>query len=375
MVGEASGDLHGAKLVRALSELRSDFTFFGVGGPRLRDAGVTIYYDISQLNTVGLVEVFGKAFSIYRIYRDLKRRLETEGFSLAIFIDYPTVNLRLGRLARKKGIMPVYYIGPQLWAGRTPWRVWNIRRTFTKVLAIFPFEEALYREKGIAAEFVSHPLLEVVRPSLSREKALAQFGLEDFYPIIGLLPGSRQSEIELLLSPILRAVWLIRQGLPKAQFVLALADTVARDKVEEIIAQEEISVTMVERHTYDVMNVADLLLVASGTATLEAGLLAKPMVILYKFHPFTWLLAKVFKKAPYLGLVNHLAGREIVPELEQYRVTPAEIARLSLNILQSPERYQTMVEELRAIRPMLGTSGAAQRAARSIVACLEATEG
>ena len=371
MAGEVSGDLHGANIVRALSVLRPQMRFSGVGGSRMRAVGVNTYYDIAQLNTVGLIEVLDRAFPIYLIYRDIKKKLETEGFSLAIFIDYPTVNLRLGRLARKKGIMSVYYIGPQLWAGRAPWRTWSIRRGFAKVLVIFPFEEPLYRRKNIPVEFVSHPLLDVVRPTLPREEALKRFGLDSAHPIIGLLPGSRKSEIALLLSPILRAARLIRNELPQAQFVLALADTIERNQLEEFISAEEIKITVVEGYTYDVMNVADCLLVASGTATLEAGLLAKPMVILYKFHFFTWLATKILKKAPYLGLVNVLAGREIVPELVQYQVTPSKIAHLSLEILQNPQRRHALVEELQAIPPMLGSSGAVERAAYSILDCLE----
>lgn len=372
MAGEASGDLHGANLVRALRQQRPHLEFYGIGGPRMREAGVTTYYDITELNTVGLVEVFGKLPSIYRIYRDIRRRLRQEGFNLAVFIDYPGLNIRLGRKARKEGVPAVYYIGPQLWAGRTPWRAWRISQAFARVLVIFPFEVSLYQEKGGRAEFVGHPLLDLVRPSLRREEAMAAFGLAGDRPIIGLLPGSRKSEIELLLPPILQAARLIQQKDPRAQFLLALAGTVERKQVEELLALNPIEVKVIDGRSYDVMNVADFLIVTSGTATLEAGLLERPMVILYKFHFFTWLVAKLMQKAPYLGLVNDLAGREIMPELQQYQVNPKRIAQIVLQALGDPKAYAAMQESLRSLRPLLGKGGAAQRAAQSILQLLEA---
>ncbi|MBI1987856.1 MAG: lipid-A-disaccharide synthase [Nitrospinae bacterium] len=372
MAGEASGDLHGANLVRALRQQKPHLEFYGVGGPRMREAGVTTYFNITDLNTAGFVEVFGKLPSLYRIYRDIQKRLREEHFALAIFIDYPGLNIRLGKKARKEGVPPVYYIGPQLWAGRTPWRARRIIRAFARVLVIFPFEVSLYERKGGRAEFVGHPLLDLVRPSLSREEAMTAFALDEDRPIIGLLPGSRKSEIELLLPPILQSAQLIQRQDPRPQFLLALAGTVERHQVEDLLAQYPIEVKVVAGRPYDVMNVADFLIVASGTATLEAGLLEKPMVILYKFHFLTWLAARLMQKAPYLGLVNDLAGREIMPELQQYQVKPQRIAKIVLQALRDPEAYSAMQESLRSIRSLLGTEGAAQRAAHSILQLLEA---
>ncbi|OGW14078.1 MAG: lipid-A-disaccharide synthase [Nitrospinae bacterium RIFCSPLOWO2_12_FULL_45_22] len=370
MAGEASADLHGANLVKSLLELSPDLEFYGVGGPKMRGAGVKTFYDIKELNTVGLVEVFGKALSLYRIYRHILKRLREGGVSLAIFIDFPGLNIRLGRKTKDMGIPPVYYIGPQVWAGRTPWRVRKIARSFARILVIFPFEVPYYQKKNGQVEFIGHPLLDVVRPSMSKEEAREVFGLDPQNYTIGLFPGSRPSEIELLLPPILQTCQIILNTLPETQFVLALADTLTSDQVEGPLSSANLPIKIIEGRPYDVMQVSDFLLLSSGTATLEAALMEKPMIILYKLHFFSWLLSKIFLKAPYLGLVNDIAGQEIAAEFQQYRISPQKMARVAIETLQNPGIYSAKVETLKALRPQLGIPGAARRAAQSILELL-----
>jgi lipid-A-disaccharide synthase len=373
MAGEASADLHGANLVKSLQEICPGLEFYGIGGPRMRQAGVKTFYDIKELNTVGMVEVLGKAIYIYRIYRHILKILREGRYSLAIFIDFPGLNIRLGRKAKKMGIQPIYYIGPQVWAARTPWRVRKIVKYFARILVIFPFEVAYYQRKDGQVTFVGHPLLDVVRPSMSREEALKVFDLDPQKYTIGLFPGSRNSEIRLLLSPILQTCQLIREELPNTQFVLALADTLDRKQVEEPLSQSTIAIKVIQGKPYDVMQVSDFLLVSSGTVTLEGALMEKPMIILYKFYLLSWLLAKIFLKVPYLGLVNDIAGREIVPEFQQYKILPHKIAPIVIEALQKPGVYSAMKEDLRTVRSLLGMSGASYRAAQEIAKLLPST--
>jgi len=371
MAGEASADLHGANLVRSLKDLRKDLEFLGIGGPQMRQAGVKTIYDIRELNTVGMVEVLHKIFHIYRIYRDILRLLREEGFSLAIFIDFPGLNIRLGRKARKLGIPPIYYIGPQIWAGRTPWRTRKIAKHFSRILVIFPFEVPYYKKRKGEAIYVGHPLLDIVKPSLSKEEAYRRFGLDPEKHTIGLFPGSRTSEINLLLPPMLHTCQLIREELPPTQFILALASTLESQYVEKIITRQTLPVKIIPNMPYDVMQVSDFLLLSSGTATLEGALMEKPMIIIYKFHLLSWLLAKIFLKAPYLGLINDIAGREIAPEFQQYQISPPKMARIVIDSLRKPHLYSAMVKDLKAIREHLGSPGASQRAAQEIIKILE----
>jgi lipid-A-disaccharide synthase len=370
MAGEASADLHGADLVRRLLALSPALEFYGVGGSKMRAAGVRTFYDIKELNTVGLVEIFGKALSLYRIYRHILKRLKEGDFSLAIFIDFPGLNIRLGRKAKKMGIRPVYYIGPQVWAGRTPWRVRKIAKSFARIMVIFPFEVPYYQKKNGQVEFIGHPLLDVVKPSMAKEETREVFGLDPQNYTIGLFPGSRPSEIKLLLPVILQTCQVILNALPNTQFLLALADTLTRDELEDKLSSTDIPIKIIEGLPYDVMHVSDFLVLSSGTATLEAALMERPMIILYKFHFFSWLLTKIFLKAPYLGLVNDIAGHEIAAEFQQYRVLPKEMAGVVIEALQEPPVYSAMIEDLKALRPRLGPPGANQRAAQSILELL-----
>jgi lipid-A-disaccharide synthase len=371
VAGEASGDLHGSNVARALLVQQPSLHLHGVGGPRMRDAGVEILCENRDLAVVGAVEALHSVRTLWTVYRALLARVERQPVDAVLLIDFPGFNLRLAKALTRRGIPVLYYIAPQVWAWR-PGRIRKIRRRVRKVFVILPFEAALYRQAGIDVEFVGHPLLDVVHPSLSKVEFCARCGLDPNAPIIGLLPGSRRSEIRYLLPPMLEAAALIRSRVVAAQFMLPLADTLEPAEVQSALAAAPVPVRLVQRQTYEAMLAADVLLATSGTATLEAALLGTPMVIVYKAHPLTYLLARLVMRVSHIGLPNLIAGRAIVPELWQNAVTAGYMADHVVELLTHPERAAAMRAALTALRSQLGSPGVAERVAAGILAYLAA---
>jgi lipid-A-disaccharide synthase len=370
VAGEASGDLHGSHLARALRTQRPDLQLLGVGGRRMREAGVDVLFDIRELAVVGAVEALHSVRALWTIYRMLLAQVEREPVDAVLLIDFPGFNLKLAKAMTQRGLPVLYYIAPQIWAWR-PGRVNKIRRRVRKLFVILPFEASLYRQAGIDAEFVGHPLLDVVRPALAKAEFCARCGLDPEAPIVGLLPGSRRSELRYLLRPMLEASALIRSQLDRTQFILPLAETLESADVQSALDAAPIPVLLMQRQTYEVMQVADVLLVASGTATLEAALLGTPMVIVYKGHVLSYLLARLLVQVRWIGLPNIIAGRPIVPELHQYAVTAERMAAQGLEWLMHPDRAAAIRMELAKIRHQLGTSGVPERVARGVIQYLE----
>ncbi|MBI3329141.1 MAG: lipid-A-disaccharide synthase [Nitrospinae bacterium] len=375
VAGEASGDLHGGYLAEALHAHQPALQLLGVGGRRMREAGVEVLFDVQHLAVVGAVEGLHSLRTLWGLYRMLLTRVEREPVDAVVLIDFPGFNLKLAHAFTQRGIPVLYYIAPQIWAWRAG-RMHKIRQRVRKLFVILPFEEALYRKAGIEAEFVGHPLLDVVRSTLSKPEACSRFGLDPHAPIVGLLPGSRRSEIQYLLRPMLEAARRIRSHLETAQFVLPLAETLDPRAVQGVLAAAPVPVRLVQHHTYDVMRMADVLLVASGTATLEAALLGTPMVIVYKGHVLTYLLARAVLRIPWIGLPNIVAGRPLVPELHQSAVTPHRMAAEALALLTHPEHAAAMRHALGHLQNQLGAPGVPERVARGILRYLEThTEG
>jgi lipid-A-disaccharide synthase len=368
VAGEASGDLHGADLVRALRADVPDLEVFGVGGERLREAGMETVADVGEVATVGL-KATGRLRALWQAYRALTRRLREDPPDLCVLIDFPEFNLRLAAVAKRAGVPVLYYIGPQVWAWRRG-RVRKIARRVDRLAVVFPFEPALYAPRLPAVEFVGHPLLDRVRVTRGREETLRLHGLDPARRTVLLLPGSRLSEIDYLLPPLLDAVRLLGQY-ETLQFPLVLAHTLPAEEVRQRVRAAGLRVTVVEGDNYNLIAAADLALVSSGTATLECALLERPMVIVYRLGPVSYGLGRLLVRGvSSIGMPNIVAGREVVPELLQRQVTGPRIAAAARALLEDPARYAATVEGLRDVRRRLGRGGAAGRAAAIAVEML-----
>ena len=370
VAGEVSGDLHGAHLVEAIQEIEPEIQFFGVGGEGLEKRGMKLLHHVHSLSVVGISEAFRKLRTALKILRELKEAMEQERPDLIVLIDYPEFNLRLARIARKKGIPVLYYISPQIWAWR-PGRVRSIAKLVRKMVVLFPFEVPLYQAAGVDVEWVGHPLLDIVRPSLPKEEAIERFGLDPAQKTIALLPGSRIEEVARLLPPLLDSTILLRKKMSELQFIIPLAPGISGTNLHPILRDGPAPIRVVNGFSYDVMALSDLIITASGTATLEAAILGKPMVIVYKVSSLTYWVARALIRVKHIGLVNLVAGKEIARELIQEEVNPERIAEEALRLLKDPVLYEKTIESMAEVRQSLGESGAASRAARIVLSLLQ----
>jgi lipid-A-disaccharide synthase len=374
VAGEVSGDLHGSHLVEAIQSVDPEIQFFGVGGEGLKRTGMKLLYPSQSLSVVGITEVFFKLRAILKALRGLKKSIERERPDLVILIDFPDFNLRLAKIAHRRGIPILYYISPQVWAWR-PNRIKLIARLVKKMIVLFPFEVPLYEAVGVDVEWVGHPLLDIVKPTLSKEKAFQQFGLDPNRRTVGLLPGSRINEIERLLPPLLASAHLLQEEIPDLQFVIPLAPGLPKTLLSPWMKNISVPVKVVEGFTYDVMNLSELLIAASGTVTLEGAILGKPMIIIYKVSlPSSWV-ARALVRLDHIGLVNLVAEKEIAPELLQRDVNPQRISDEALRILRDPILSRKMAESMKEVRQKLGEPGATQRAARTVLSLMKEAGG
>ncbi len=369
VAGEVSGDLHGTHLVEAIQSIDPEIQFFGVGGEGLEKVGMKLLYHSQSLSVVGITEVFVKLRSILKALRALKKSLEREKPDLVILIDFPDFNLRLAKLVHRRGIPILYYISPQIWAWR-PKRIKLISRVIRKMVVLFPFEVPLYEAAGVDVEWVGHPLLDIVKPTLPKEKAFQQFGLDPKGRTVGLLPGSRVQEVERLLPSLLASARLLLKEIPDLQFVIPLAPGIPKAALSFQMRNISVPVKVVEGFTYDVMNLCELLITASGTATLEGAILGKPMIIIYKVSFLSYWIGRALIRVDHIGLVNLVAEKEIAPELIQKDVIPQRIADEAFRILRDPILSRKMTESMGEVRQRLGDPGAAQRAARIVCSML-----
>ena len=360
VAGEASGDVHGAELVSALRRSDPAVEVYGVGGERLRQAGMHILVDTAAVATMGLVETFGTLGRLLSTYRTLKRFLVERHPALLVLIDYPEFNLFLAKRAKALGIPVFYYIAPQVWAWRRG-RVRKILRRVDRLGVVFPFEPALYNRgngAGTRAEFVGHPLLDLVRPTRSRDATLARYGLDPAKPVLAVLPGSRKKEIRHLLPPAIAAAQ--RLETEGWQIVLALAHTLSTDDLATALDGKLPDVRIAEDDTYNVVHAADAVLVASGTATVETALLGRPMVIMYRVSPVTFAVARLLVHVEHIGMPNIILGRGVFPELIQGDVTPDKLVAAVHDVTA---RRDEVTQALAELRHQLGEPGAATRAA------------
>ena len=363
VAGEASADLHASHVVRELKRIDPSVHLYGIGGDELRRAGMEILFDARDLSVVGIVEVVSRLPHIRKVFNTLKRQIEEAPPGLLILLDYPDFNLRLAAVAKKHRVPVLYYISPQIWAWRQG-RVKKIARIVDQMAVVFPFEVPLYEKEGVPVQFVGHPLLDREIPAFDSAGSLEAFGMKPGWPVIGLLPGSRKSEIERLLPVMLAAAERIRKEYPLAQFIIPVAPGISREEIETWVAQKKVPVTVVENQLHRALQVCSLALVASGTATLETALMKKPMIILYKISFLTYLIGRLMIRVPCIGLANIVAGTQVVPELIQADASPQRIAGEALALLKSPERLAAMERDLGRIRERLGAPGASARVAR-----------
>ena len=372
VAGEASGDLHGACLVTAMRAGNPGLSFYGIGGERMKDAGVELVAHSSEMAVVGFTEVASKLGRILDVRRRLKQSLRERRPGLVILIDYPDFNISLAKAAHREGIRVFYYISPQIWAWRKG-RIRDLEKYVTRMAVILPFEKKVYGDTSLDVRFVGHPLLDVVKRTCSREEFCRRYSLRADITTVALLPGSRESEVGRLLPVMMEAAALLEKNALPRQFVLPLANTIPRAYVADILGRYRTRVTVIEEETYDAIASSDVAVVASGTATLETALLETPMVIIYRVSAFSYLVGRLFIRVDFIGLVNLIAGRKIVPELIQKDAGAEAIAREAETILSDTRRRDAMRKDLAGIRSLLGSPGAADRAAA--LACELLDEG
>ena len=365
IAGEASGDLHGAKLVQALLDAYPKARFTGMGGGRMRDAGVNTLFGIERMGAVGFVEIFSDFGHYFGVYRALVKEIASLKYTAVILIDSPTLNLRLAKHSRKYSCPVYYFISPQVWAWRKG-RIEDIRKFVHKMFVILPFEEKMYQEAGVDAEFLGHPFIDVVHPTRTRGDSLEKFALDSHKKTVGLLPGSRMNEITSLLDEILLAAEKIKKEMGECQFLLPVADTIDPVLIQQKLGSNPLGIKILTGETYNVMNTCDALIIASGSATLEAGIIGCPMVIIYKLNPLTYWLALMLINTPYYGLVNIVAGESVVPELIQSKANAENIAAEILNLLTNPAYCQEIRARLLLVRKNLGRPGVMKAVATSM---------
>jgi lipid-A-disaccharide synthase len=355
--GEASGDMYAAQLARALQPHFPDAQFYGCAGPRLKEAGVEVLVDSASLAVVGLAEVVSHLPRIYRLYRHLLRHVRRNRPDFAILADSPDFHLRLARHLKTMGVPVFYLVAPQVWAWRQG-RVKTIRRRVDKLFCLFPFEERWFRERGIDADYIGHPLAARVRPSSNRPEFFSKHGLNPNLRTILLLPGSRVGEATRHLPDLLGAIELLRQKFA-AQTVLATPHSFASAPSFQNFRERfsSLSIKVIEGETWDCLAYADLAFAASGTVTVEAAVLGTPMVTFYKVTPLSWWAGRRLLKVPYLSMVNLIADRKVVPELIQNEMTARNLAEAATEIMAEPARAERMREDLAAVRQALSGEG------------------
>lgn len=366
VTGEASGDLHGANLAKAITAIDPTAKLVGIGGTAMRAAGVSLVPGVPQLDVMGLIGLSAVRAMLQRISA-IRRVLKAEQWDLVVLIDNPGLNFHFARVARAAGRRVLYYIAPQVWAWR-PGRMKWIQRRVNHVVVILPFEPELYRRANVRCTFVGHPLLDAVAPHYDRVELRRRFGLDETAPVVGLLPGSRQHEVEMLLPVLLEAASKLLASAPRTQFVLAQASSIGDNQLQSLLSQHSVPVRVVQDQASEVMAAADILWVASGTATLQAAVVGTPMILLYKTTWLTYRLARWLINVPWIGLVNLVAGRSVVPELIQEEATAERLCQEAQRLMNDKSAYHGMQDALREVRQSLGEPGASHRAAQVVLA-------
>ena len=373
LAGEASGDLHGANLAKSLAQLCPGVELEGLGGAKMQAAGVRLLSGIERLDIIGLPSL-SELRRVLAVFKKLSRHIATASYDAVVLIDNPGLNLRLARVAKRAGRLVIYYIAPQIWAWNER-RVDKLRRYVDRLLAILPFEESYFRKAGVDCVFVGNPIMDQLEPSYDAAKLRAEFGIDPQATVIGLLPGSRKSEIQRLLPVMLEAAQRLAasgtaHGAPR-RFVLARAASAPLELIERFLSQSGVPVTVISDRAYDVIAISDALIVASGTATLQTALVGRPMTIVYRTSALTFAVYRRLIKVPWIGLANLIAGRQIAKEVIQSDVTGERLARETETLLANSTGLAEAESVSRDLRARLGAPGASHRAAAQIIAMVK----
>ncbi len=371
VAGERSGDIYGAELARNLQTRLDGVEIFGCGGDAMRRAKVETVIDAHDISSAGLVENLTALPRAYRAFRQLVQVIDRRPPQLGVLIDFPSFNLRLAKKLKERRIAVVYFVSPQIWAWKS-WRIKGIKACVDKMLCIFDFEERIYREAGVPVEYIGHPLVDLARPRVSREEFFERARLDPAIPTVALLPGSREMEVSYNLPPMLDAASRLSLR-RKIQFVIAAAPTLQVTWLERLQARCYVGredVRIVPNAALEALQYSELAVVASGTATVEALLSERPMIVVYRVSPISWFFGKFMVKVPFFSMVNLLAGKAIVPELVQRDFTGENVVREVERLLEDAAARQAMVQEFRALKPRLGPGGAIGRAADAVIKVL-----
>jgi lipid-A-disaccharide synthase len=363
VAGEASGDLHGSNLIKAAAEHHPHLNFFGVGGDKMSAAGCRILFPSDELSVMGLVEVFRQLPKIYSRFKQLKQVLRgTKRPKLLILIDFPDFNLRLAKVAKAVGVPVLYYISPKVWAWRSG-RAKTIAERVDRLALIFPFEPNIYQPLGIQAEYVGNPLLDEFAENQPQGLLRHGLGIGADVQVVGIFPGSRNSELEHIFEALVETAKLLYQKKPGLKFLVPVAPSLSRDDIEQRFPSTELPVYIVEESIYEVAAACDAVLTVSGTVTLQLALSGTPMAILYKVAPLSYAIGKRLIKIEFAGLTNIVAGRGIVREFIQGDADPIKMREELLRLLDDKKYIATMRHDLQEVRQLLGEPGCSVRVA------------
>ncbi len=363
VAGEASGDLHGSNLIKSAAEHHPDLSFFGVGGEKMTAAGCRILFPSDELSVMGLTEILGRLPKIYKRFQQLKRILRSdEAPDLLILIDFPDFNLRLAKVAKAAGIKVLYYISPKVWAWRSG-RAKTIAERVDRLALIFPFEPPIYESLGVKADYVGHPLLDEFAENKPQGTLRGKLKIAEDAQVVGIFPGSRNSEIDHILESLIETAVLLQKEHPHLNFVVPIAPSLSRKVLEAAFAGRGLSVSFVDENIYEVAAACDAILTVSGTVTLQIALVGTPMAILYKVAPLSYAVGRRLIKIEFAGLPNIVAGRGIVKEFIQEAANPASMSCEILRLLNDSTYRKNMKQELRNVKKMLGDPGCSPRVA------------
>jgi len=365
VAGEESGDVYAGQITRSLKSLIDGLEVEGIGGRRMREAGGHTFHDVSEMSSVGVASMLGRLKFFLGVLGEIKQKIAAGEYDAVVLIDYPDFNLRVAMAAEASATPVFYYVCPQLWAWRR-YRVKTLRRYVDAVFVAFPFEEDFYNKRGVNAHFLGHPLLDELKPVENAEELRHEFGASPNHTLLGLVPGSRRGEVTRMLPMMLESLKMIRAK-KAVKVVIPCADSVDLKLVERIVEQSGEEAMVVKGRTWEAMNACDFLICKSGTSSLQAAMAGTPMIIVYKSDGLSYVLAKSLSHVKWAGLPNLLAGREITPELIQWKMTSRDIAEKTLEYLTDTEKRDEMKRELDAVRASLGQPGAPDRAARMMV--------
>jgi lipid-A-disaccharide synthase len=369
--GEASGDQHAAHMFLELKKRSPDIRGIGMGGARMREAGIDVRYDSSKISVIGVVEVVRHYGDIRRALKLMRQIVRDERPDLLVCVDYKEFNFKLAKYAKRLGIKVLFYVSPQVWAWR-PGRVKKYGEVIDMMAVIFPFEPSYYEAENVPVRYVGHPSVDKVQPQFGRAQDFIRFGLSADRPVVGLLPGSRSGEIKRMLPVMLNAAEMVAAAVPEVRFLLPQANSIPDDLLQAYLKSARVGIAVVKNEPYDVIQCCDAVMTTSGTATLEIALLTVPMVIAYKLAPMTYWLGRLLVKTPFIGLPNIVAGKGIVKELIQHEASAEKLSAEILKILTDADYTRQMRENLEGVKDRLGQGGGSKNMAALALEMLEA---